>query len=506
MCASARGVSPTASTTTSVMPPPSRRARPVGRASRPARAPARRRAASSSGGPSPRARSRCRSRPPGGGWPASRAADERARACRAARPGSCARGSGAPARGSGPATRAGRGRPPARASGRSSTPATWPFTRSRDLVQEARLVVVGRAARARARSRAPTQSALDTCAFTTGTRAAARRASAAAGVLELDREVAGVEADARSIPAPGRRGSPPPGRPSRSRTPAPARAPAGCAGPCRASSCASASATARARPGAVASARRPSPRASPAAASRCCPPRRRRAAARASSRPGPSVYAGRSGSAQSRPVHVALDHRGVEGAVREAVQRHDLEAGRRAAQRSRSRPARAAAASASAGRASQRPTPSTRHVRALAHRRRVAPELRRPRRRGRPPDGRSCSTRGGRRCRRMPEAHPHATLAAQHRVALEGRREVALAELVEDQPAALAEELDRVAPDDPVDRRRRRSPPRASPPPSSSTLSGSLTPQSPAELISIRSVPCSSRMRTIRCSSILVSG
>ena len=85
-------------------------------------------------------------------------------------------------------------RPPC-ASSRSSTPATTPPRRSRVWWRKRGSANAASLA-AEARERGDeTRSALDTCAFTIGTPAAAERGDRSVGLLELDGEVAGVEAD-----------------------------------------------------------------------------------------------------------------------------------------------------------------------------------------------------------------------------------------------------------------------------------------------------------------------
>ena len=236
-----------------------------------------------------------------------------------------------------------------------------------------------------------------------------------------------------------------PARSSRpcSRARAPARAGSAC--PCRRSAPRaprphppSAAQRGRLRP--VAPALAPPERQRRDAAVRRCPPA---AAAPAAARGRACTRAARPGPV--RPVDVELDHRRVERLVREAVQRHDLErqprqarrpAGRRHPHRPPPAPPPTARCPAWARRASRAPAPCS------------ARAARRPRR-DRPPGGRWSNRRDGAGCR--PGAAASRPLTAQGRRSLERRREVRLHDVVEDQPPALGEELDRVAPHDAID-------------------------------------------------------
>ena len=194
-----------------------------------------------------------------------------------------------PGRGSARATRPARAaRPPAPRGGRRCRAPARRRTRASGAGSAARRTPPGARAprRSRARGRAARSRPAPSRRSHRRRRAARARSS---GVLELHGEVAGVEAQRRSSRAPARRGTPPPARPSRSCSRAPARARAGSSCPCRRAARRGRRRPARARAGRPRRRRPTTPCASRAGASRSSPRRRRRAAARRAGAARPSV-------------------------------------------------------------------------------------------------------------------------------------------------------------------------------------------------------------------------
>ena len=249
----------------------------------------------------------------------------------------------------------------------------------------------------------------------------------------------------RSTPARARPARRTPARSSRpcTRARAPRRAGSACPSRARAPRAPPRDRPARATP--PPARRRPSPRASPSGSVEMHPSSTSAGSSTASSRASPSVYSRRSSCAQcgqytsrlttgawnalyGKPFNVTTSNDSRVELLAPDGRRHRIgQRRRRHPQPDAQRPAR---------RASRARAPCS----ARAARRR---------RRGRRPDGRWSSRRGGAGCRQGAAASR--PLTAQHAAALERRRQVRLLQVVEDQPAALGEELDRVAPHDAVD-------------------------------------------------------
>ena len=336
MCCSRRGVSPTTSiTTVLVMTSSSRPGRRAGRASTRARAPSLRRVGVV-------VARRGREHGPGvgldlemvrHGQPGRRRG---ARASRSGRPASCVRvvwtGTWKWTRHSVPP-----GRPPASASGRSSTPATLAVRALAHLVQEARLRERAEQLATRLRARLVDAQRAGHLRLHDRHAGVEHRSSDAVRILELDRQVAGVEAHPDPL---GREPGEEAGRllrRSRRCSRAPARAPSRMHLPVSPRSSASPSATCSSAARARRASRSPQPSRQPSGSVEMLPSSTSSGSRRASSRAERERVRAALGLRPVGPVDVALDDRRVEGAVREAVQRDDLEPERvRAARASRS--------------------------------------------------------------------------------------------------------------------------------------------------------------------------